>query len=268
MLNDSSDPIDPIEPAQKQQAAKGVPWGPWVAVLYAVAVFLIAQVVAGLVVYVGLRAFFPNRTINAINNLLNNSVTVQFFYVLLAEALTFGAVWWFMRRRHASLQLIGWRRLRPQDVVAAFAGLFVYFVLYSVILSVAMHLFSGINTSQKQQLGFTGAHGGLELTLTFLSLVVLPPLVEETVFRGFMFTGLRGKMRWVWAALITSAVFATAHLEFGSGAPLLWSAAIDTFCLSLVLCYLRQETDSLWPGILLHGLKNSIAFLYLFNLFH
>jgi membrane protease YdiL (CAAX protease family) len=41
-------------------------------------------------------------------------------------------------------------------------------------------------------------------------------------------------------------------------------AALDTFTLSLVLCYLRQKTDSLWPGIMLHALKNGLAFMSLF----
>jgi membrane protease YdiL (CAAX protease family) len=95
---------------------------------------------------------------------------------------------------------------------------------------------------------------------------VLPPIVEETVFRGFIFTGLRGKLKFVWAAVLTSLLFATAHLEFGSGKPLLWVAGLDTFTLSLALCYLREKTGSLWPGILLHALKNGVAFLSLFVL--
>ena len=133
-------------------------------------------------------------------------------------------------------------------------------------LTIATHLFPSLNVHQKQQLGFQDASGGLKLALTFVSLCVLPPLVEETVFRGFMFTTLRGKLKFVWAALITSLIFASAHLEFGSGQPLLWVAALDTFTLSMVLCYLRQKTDSLWPGILLHSLKNCIAFVTLFVL--
>ena len=137
---------------------------------------------------------------------------------------------------------------------------------YTVLLSLATHIFPTINVNQKQQLGFQNSSGSLDLFLTFVSLVVLPPLVEETVFRGFIFTGLRSSLKWWWAAFITSLIFATAHLEFGSGQPLLWSAAIDTFTLSLVLCYLRQKTDSLWPGILLHALKNCIAFVALFIL--
>jgi len=84
------------------------------------------------------------------------------------------------------------------------------------------------------------------------------------MFRGFVYTGLRTKLQPVGSALITSAVFASLHLEFGNGAPLLWVAAIDTFILSLVLCYLREKTGSLWPGICLHALKNFVAFATLY----
>jgi membrane protease YdiL (CAAX protease family) len=95
--------------------------------------------------------------------------------------------------------------------------------------------------------------------------VVLPPVVEETVFRGFLFTGIRNRLKPVAAALITSLLFAVPHLlESGQSGSLLWVAGIDTFTLSLVLCYLRHKTDSLWPGIFLHALKNGIAFVALY----
>jgi membrane protease YdiL (CAAX protease family) len=70
-----------------------------------------------------------------------------------------------------------------------------------------------------------------------------------------------------WACAITSSLFAIAHLQVGSGEPLLWSAAVDTFVLSLILIYLREKTGSLWTSVGLHSLKNFIAFLGLF-VFH
>lgn len=239
-----------------------VPWSPWAAVLYAVLVYFAAQIVAGLLISIYLHLKGWNQATATI--WLNHSIFAQFWYVLFAEALTFGAIWWFVRRRKAGLRIIGWRRPRWSDPVYTLAGFFVYFVSYLVVLTIATHLFPSLNVDQKQDLGFQNAAGGGALVLTFLSLVVLPPVVEETVFRGFVFTGLRNKLKPIGAALITSALFATAHLQFGSGQPLLWVAALDTFTLSLVLCYLRQKTDSLWPGILLHALKNCIAFVALF----
>jgi len=272
MSNDSSSSIadnkKPFDPTHdvgvRQKEARKVPWGPWVAVLYAIAVYFAAQLIGSILI-----AFYPR--LNGWNHAiavswLNNSVVAQFWYVLFAEVLTFGAIWWFIQRKKSSLRSIGWTRFRAWYPVATLAGFAVYFIGYAVLLGIITHLIPSLNITQKQQLGFQDASGSTDLTLAFLSLVVLPPLVEETVFRGFVFTGIRNKLHWTWAAILTSILFASAHLEFGSGQPLLWVAAIDTFCLSLVLCYLREKTDSLWPGIMLHALKNCIAFVTLFIL--
>ena len=261
-------PFDPTrtETKKSRRASAKVPWSPWTAVIYAVAVYFAAQIAASLIVviYPHLRGWDKSVA----TDWLDNSVIAQFWYVLFAETITFGAIWWFISLRKGTLGSIGWKRLRLWDPVSALAGFAAYFVGYAVLLSIATHLFPSINVSQKQQLGFNNASGGGDLILTFISLVVLPPIAEETVFRGFIFTGLRNKISWVWAALLTSAIFAIPHLlESGSGQPLLWVAGIDTFCLSLVLCYLRQTSDSLWPGIFLHALKNGIAFVTLF-IFH
>lgn len=253
-----------ITKAGRPQILASVPWRPWTAVIYAIGVFFVAQFVATLLIsiYPRLRGWNGGAGVDW----LTNSVIAQFWFVLFAEMLTFGAIWWFMHRRKAGLRSIGWRYPRWWDSVAALAGFAVYFIGYAILLAIVTHLLPSLNVNQKQQLGFQNASGGFDLILTFISLCVLPPLVEETVFRGFVFTALRGSLKWIWAALITSVLFATAHLEFGSGQPLLWVAALDTFTLSMVLCYLRQETDSLWPGIMLHALKNSIAFVTLFIL--
>jgi hypothetical protein len=94
----------------------------------------------------------------------------------------------------------------------------------------------------------------------------LPPFAEEIMFRGFLFSGLKKKLPVIWAALFTSLLFAVPHLlESGSGG-LLWIAGIDTFILSMVLCWLRQKTDRLYAGMGLHALKNFIAFATLYLL--
>ncbi len=58
------------------------------------------------------------------------------------------------------------------------------------------------------------------------------------------------------AAILTSIMFAAAHMQ--------WNVAVDTFALSLALCYLVEKSDSILPSIVLHALKNSVAFTVLF----
>ena len=199
-----------------------------------------------------------------------NTVGAQFWYVLFAEAVTVGCVWWFLRSQNKSMRLIGWRWPRWPDFAKAIAGYFVYLVIFLIVAAVAIQLIPALNADQKQQLGFDNPAGTISLVLTFISLVVLPPIAEETLFRGLVYTGMRSKLRFIPAAILTSLIFSSAHLQLGSGAPPLWTAALDTFILSLVLCYLREKTGSLWAGIFVHAGKNSVAFwvLYLVPLLH
>lgn len=188
----------------------------------------------------------------------------QFIFILLIESTVLLTVWVFLRVKDVKFGFIGLVRPRLKDAGYAVAGFGVYFLLYLIITIIVKTIFPDINFAQNQKIGFESAQQGWELILVFMSLVVLPPIVEEILARGFLYTGLKTKLSLWPSVIITSAMFALAHLQFGSGAPLLWVAAIDTFALSLVLIYLREKTGGLGASIMLHMLKNGIAFVLLF----
>lgn len=243
-------------------ARTDLPWGPVAAIFYAVLLYVLAQLGIALLMTLVLWGFGWHTS--QIKNWLTNDTFAQFLYITLAEALTIGGVVWFIRRRGARMRVIGWNRFQLRYLGIALAGFGVYFVGYMITAAITSVLIPSLNLNQHQDVGFQRSGTSLDMLLAFVSLVVLPPLAEETVFRGFLYTGLRRRFPFVLSALITSALFAIPHLQFGDGAPLLWVAALDTFVLSLVLCYVRERTDSLWPGIFIHALKNGIAFVALF----
>ena len=80
---------------------------------------------------------------------------------------------------------------------------------------------------------------------------VLAPIVEEIFFRGFLFQGFRQRYGWVTSMLLSSAVFAVAHLD-----PV---ALIPTFILGCLLAYMFQRSNSVWPGVILHFLVNAFG---------
>lgn len=80
---------------------------------------------------------------------------------------------------------------------------------------------------------------------------VVAPLVEEIFFRGFLFQGFRQRYGWISAMLLSSAIFAAAHLDL--------VALIPTFILGCLLAYVYHRSNSLWPGIILHFLVNSFG---------
>ncbi len=117
-------------------------------------------------------------------------------------------------------------------------------------------LFPSFNGEQAQDIGFSTSINGIELIAVFVSLIVITPIVEELIFRGILFRGLRKDLPFWSSAIITSLAFALAHAQ--------WNVAIDTFALSLALCYLVEKSESIIPSILLHAIKNSLAFIFLF----
>lgn len=264
MSNDSSSvptaPLVTTEPATDVKALEKPHWGPIAAVLYSFLAFIGAQIVA----YVALTiatSIFHYETSTFIE-----TIAGQFAFILLAEVATVAAVIGYVKFRSGTLAELGITRPKPRYVLYALAGYGVYFVAYLVLIGLVSVLVPSINLEQEQNIGFNDPLGTWELLLTFISLVVLPPLAEETLFRGFMLKGLRAKFPFFIAGIVTSLLFAVGHLEFGGGQPLLWVAGIDTFILSLVLCFIREKTGSIWTGIFIHALKNAVAFsvLYIF----
>lgn len=238
-----------------------LPWHPAVAVLYTIVIFFISQILAGLIVsiYPALQHWSTART----DSWLNSSVAAQFAFVVLAEGLVVAGLWAFLRQYKRGFRAIDFGRLRLQDVGIGLAAFIPYFLIYSVAISVITHLVPSFNINQQQQLGFQSVHGAVALAMAFISLAVLPPIVEELLLRGFVYGSLREHISKIGAALITSVLFAAAHLPEGKGGAL-WVGFVDTFVLSLVLVYLREKTNNLWASITLHGLKNTIAFVVLF----
>jgi membrane protease YdiL (CAAX protease family) len=255
----------PTDTSQKPAHKPRLPWHPFTAVMLVVASYFLSSLGAeGLLLLYGM---LRGWSINELQVWTSTSTIAQFINFVLVYGLMVAMIYLFLRKQKTSVKSLGLVRPKFSDGAIALVAVPVYFVFYVALLAGLTAIFSGLDINQQQELGFDKFQEGVALALTFTSLVILPPLVEEFVMRGFLFTSLLSRLRFVWAAIITSLLFAAAHLQFGSDAPLLWTAAIDTFILSLVLCYLRYKTGSLWAGIFLHMLKNLIAFLVIF-VFH
>jgi membrane protease YdiL (CAAX protease family) len=237
-----------------------ITWGPLAAIIVTVTIYFAAQFFGALLILAAAKfnGFSSEQTKTWVDQ-----VGPQFFFVVIVEATSLGALWLFLRSRKANFKTLGLVRPHWVDLGWTLIGFAMYLPILLIVMAAVKAWFPEVNFDQQQQIGFTGTHGAALLPV-FVSLVVLPPVAEEIMTRGFLFLGLKNKLPVIWAAIVTSFIFATAHLQAGSGAPLLWTAAIDTFVLSMVLIFLRQKTGRLWSSIGLHMIKNGLAFAALF----
>lgn len=234
-------------------------WMLLVVPLWVFAAFYLAQALLVGVVY-GLQKL--GVSLEDVSGTVFNTVVAAIIYVI-SVTLVIGVprlIW----KRRTTKQEIGvqrgpiWRDIWLTPFI--YTG---YLILSGIGVFVVMQLLPSVDMTQAQSVGFADLVHRYEYILAFLTLVVAAPVAEETLFRGY----LQGKLRqlapfWL-TALLTSVVFAVLHLP-GGGDSLQWNVAVDVFILSIVLCLLREKTGSIWAGILLHMLKNGIAFYFLF----
>jgi membrane protease YdiL (CAAX protease family) len=99
----------------------------------------------------------------------------------------------------------------------------------------------------------------LSTILFYLTLGVLAPLCEETLFRGFLYANLRRRMGVFPSMLISAGLFAAFHLDLGAFLPL--------FSLGCLFALVFEKTKSILPSMVAHGLWNSGTFTLLLLLF-
>jgi len=95
------------------------------------------------------------------------------------------------------------------------------------------------------------AAGTMPLMLLWLAVIVLTPIGEETLFRGFLFRGWLRAPRDVWPVIvITAAIWALIHIQYD------WYVTGQIFAFGLLLGWMRWATGSTLLTILMHALIN------------
>lgn len=152
----------------------------------------------------------------------------------------------------------GFRPVSPAFAAGAVAAAGIgYYVVTALYAS-----FFRLHGSDKlpSELGVTKSTAALIAAALFVC--VIAPIAEEFFFRGFIFGALRrwrivvaGRELGTWvAAVITGILFGLAHT--GSASP---QYLVPLGFLGFVLCLLRWRTGSLYPGMALHSINNSLA---------
>lgn len=125
-----------------------------------------------------------------------------------------------------------------------------------VVTALAASIFPWIDMEQAQEVGYDNISGFLDMMMAFLALVVIAPVAEEIVFRGWLYGKLRRHTWAVPAILLTSVAFGVAHGQ--------WNVGITVGVMSVFMCLIREMTGTVYGGMIVHMLKNGLAFYMLF----
>jgi len=185
---------------------------------------------------------------------LKPSIIYGSFIVVVLELIYILPVVIILAVRRADFKLLGYRRFKA-GVMGIGCGLVVGSYLITIVNN-AIFVMLGVST-QAEEIGRIMAAISSPGWFIFTG-VIVAPIVEESLFRGFLFAGFRQRYGFQTAALLSSALFAIAHHQL--------AALIPTFVLGYIFSHLYQRSNSIFPGMLLHFLVNAFGIITLFVL--
>lgn len=183
----------------------------------------------------------------------------------LSLMMTFFLILFCLLQKKETLRMI-WKNSQTSyfsDIGYGILGWIISFPVATLLMYLAEkmnYLFFGTKATEQAAIHYlrmVAKSPGL-LTIALISNIILAPLIEEFVFRGFLQTYLKQKLKFKWALIISSFVFAILHFSFSHGLenfPLL----LSLFSLSLVLGFLYEKQQSLVSPITLHMTFNLIT---------
>ena len=153
-----------------------------------------------------------------------------------------------------SLRALGYRAPSPRDLLVAFLGSLVMALVANGGASLIQSL---LHTTQDQQaVAMLRQLHDPRLLLTFAVFAcVLAPLMEETIFRVFLFNAVRRYLGFWPGALVSGICFGLAH-----GDPI---AALPLALGGVVLAFVYYRTNNAFASMVTHGLFNSYTILAL-----
>ncbi|WP_395745331.1 type II CAAX prenyl endopeptidase Rce1 family protein [Prosthecobacter sp.] len=138
--------------------------------------------------------------------------------------------------------------------------------VFTVIILVSVNLLSALSTDwlrdiwpnvQPQDMvkAFKGSSGIGYKILVIIAAVVIAPLAEETLFRGFVYGVLKRYTDAPFAALSSSLMFAIIHMHVGALLPLC--------ALAVLFCVAYELTGCLLVPMLLHAIFNGVSITWM-----
>ena len=155
---------------------------------------------------------------------------------------------------------LGWRHvgvtggLSSKSVLYAFIGWLVGFFLYYIVEI-------SLNRIGIRMFWNEGDFFGLDtpwrvIGICFAALIVAP-IAEEILYRGYVLQALLAKLPTVLAVLLSALIFASIHIGIGPG------MVIYLFLGAIIPAYLFIRFRSIYPCVLMHFLNNIVAYVFI-----
>jgi uncharacterized protein len=151
------------------------------------------------------------------------------------------------RARATTADYLAWKLPRRVDLLFGILAIIVFNVLADLVTRLAGR---DLITSFQSDIYTTAAAQEL-LPLLWFAVVVVTPIGEESLFRGFLFRGWYREPQDAWSAIgLTAVLFAVVHVQYD------WFVIVQVFGFGVVLGWMRWMSGSTLLTMALHALIN------------
>lgn len=174
-------------------------------------------------------------------------------YLLQNSVLLVLVYFWFYRRFPQERKEIKWLNTSIWKIIKYVLLLFSSYFAFVIVLTLIKNIFNvDIIPGMGEQISLIELVGtGPGVIISFLAAVIIAPIVEEYVFRGWGMVCLPLATRPALSIIINGLLFALFHFEFSVLLPLVF--------LGCMLAWTRFRLGSILPGIIFHLINNGLA---------
>lgn len=211
-----------------------------------------------IIVGIGLMGAFTGIILLNIKDNINASTLKSYYFLIM-----FLVQWAIMmiplfllsyKKYKANLSDFGILKVKILEIIKLILSGYLLYLGISFIISLLI-IYTGIKIPgfqiQEKILPVFGQET-INLIIAGILIVIIAPILEEIFFRGFLLRTLVNKWGIVLGSIISSALFAILHLQFGNIIPI--------FILGLIINWMAIRSKSILPCIFFHIFNNAIAF--------
>ena len=213
----------------------------------------------GIVVASLFSAFFAGVIVLGVglSNPQEPQQTYTFISFIIGQGFMLVPLLWFLKSRNEPIIERLRIRLISSDVIISTIHLSVGIIILSDELDRIIQVFLPAPEYILDLNGLLQPESIMGFILLFTAVVIIAPLGEELLFRGFLQQILEEHWKDVTkAVLVTALFFAMIHMN-----PY-WFVQI--YILGILLGFLAWKTKSVLPPLILHGINNVMALLFSF----
>ena len=177
--------------------------------------------------------------------------------VILQGLISILVIYYFTKKKYKKISLkdFGFKKIGVLKCILGILSAYFIYLGITFIVGIIIFYYNVDIPGYEVQDNILPLFGETNLDLVFagIAIILIAPVAEELLFRGFFLRALSNKWGIYYGSILSALVFSLLHYP--------WQSFIPIFILGLIINSLVIRYKSIWPAIGFHVFNNGLTFL-------